>query len=72
MKPSAIRATLRKRPFRPLELVLDNGERIRVATPEILVGDDWIATMDKHGGLILIAPEAVSLIRSAGNGVRHA
>ena len=69
MRPSVIRAKLRQKPFRPLEFVLDNGEVVRIGTPEIFVAEDAVVTTDRRGHIVLISPEAVSLIRPAnGNG----
>lgn len=66
MKPEAIKKVFARRPFRPLELVLDNGERFVVAHPElVLLGKTMIALMPVGAtDPEIIAPEAVSSIHA--------
>ena len=74
MKSTVIRAKLRQKPFRPVEFVLDNGEVVRIGTPEIFVAEDAVVTTDRRGQIVLISPESISLIRPAngnGHGRRH-
>lgn len=69
MTPHVIRAKLRQRPFRPLDFVLDNGEAIRITSPEIFVAEDMVATVDRRGRAVIISPQAITMIRPA-NGAR--
>lgn len=60
-----IRRLVRQRPCKPLVFHLDNGEKQIVNHPEIIVTKMMIVSVDDHGQLIYIAPEAVSAVRYA-------
>jgi hypothetical protein len=67
MDVKEIRRATRARPFRPIELRLQDGERLVVRHPEaILVAEDLVMMVDRRGQAILIAPEAVVSIRRSG------
>lgn len=65
MSFDAIRRFVSARPFKPLVFHLDNGEKQIVNHPEIIVTGMMIVSVDDHGQLIDIAPEAVSAVRYA-------
>lgn len=71
MSPSVIKRIVSRRPWKPLELVLDNGAVIRLTSPEVLVFRDAVVTSDRRGEMVLISPEAVSLIRPANGATRR-
>jgi hypothetical protein len=62
MNVDEIRKIARRRPFKPFLLHLDNGEKYAVKHPEIVVGNELVVTVDDHGKIIMIAPEAVTLM----------
>lgn len=65
MNVNEIRRLVQQRPFKPLVFHLDNGEKQIVNHPEIIVTEMMIVSVDDHGQLIYIAPEAVSAVRYA-------
>lgn len=67
MPLDAIRRFVNARPFKLLVFHCDNGEKQLVNYPEIIVTEMMIVSVDDHGQLIYIAPEAVSAVRYAGS-----
>jgi hypothetical protein len=68
MNVDAIRRVTKKRPVRPLEFRLQDGDRFEVRHPEaVIVTDELIMTVDQDGKPAFIAPEAVVSIRRVGN-----
>ncbi len=67
MKVAELRKIFGLRPFKPLEIVLDNGLRYVVPHPEaILISDDLVACVPPgHSGPEFMAPEAISAVRPA-------
>jgi hypothetical protein len=62
MDVERIREVVRRRPFKPIVFHLENGEKHFVKHPEIVVGIEFIMTVDETGHSVLITPEAVSSI----------
>ncbi len=62
MNVEEIRKVARRRPFKPFMFHLDNGEKYAVKHPEIVVGNELVVTVDDDGKIIMIAPEAVTLM----------
>lgn len=67
MSFDAIRRFVNARPFKPLVFHLDKGEKQIVNHPKIIVTEMMIVSVDDHGQLIYIAPEAVSAVRYTGS-----
>lgn len=67
MKVSELRKIFGLRPYKPLEIVLDNGLRYVVPHPEaVLISDDLVACVPPgHSGPEFMAPEAISTVRPA-------
>ena len=65
MDVNEIRKQLRIRPFKPLEIHLDNGDRYLVTHPEVVVTDSIVVAVDEQGEAIYMAPEAISAIKLA-------
>lgn len=65
MSLDAVRRFVNARPFKPLVFHCENGEKHQVNYPEIIVTEMMIVSVDDHGQLIYIAPEAVSAVRYA-------
>ncbi len=62
MNVDEIRKIARRRPFKPFLFHLDNGEKYAVRHPEIVVGNELVVTVDDNGKIIMISPEAVTLM----------
>ncbi|MBI4566774.1 MAG: hypothetical protein HY719_00090 [Planctomycetes bacterium] len=58
-----VRKVFRKRPFRPLEIVLSSGERFRCLSPEMTIGETMMAVLDDDGGIALLDVAAITSIR---------
>lgn len=73
MNVSALRKSFAARPYRPLEIVLDNGAKLVVPHPEaIIISEELIALMPRGSKSVeIIAPEAVSQIRVASRNGRN-
>jgi len=69
MDVDEIRKFVRVRPFIPLEVHLDNGERYVVAHPQIILTDVVMVALDEKGETLYIAPEAISSIKHIRKGV---
>jgi len=67
MHSEQIRKQFAVRPFKPLEVHLDNGETYDITHPEIIVTDVIVVAVDKNGEVIYIAPEAISAIKFSNN-----
>ena len=67
MQASEIRKQFAVRPFKPIEIHLDNGEVYSITHPEVIVTDVILVAVDKHGEVVCIAPEAVSAVKYAKN-----
>ncbi|MFQ6116244.1 MAG: hypothetical protein ACE5NG_19475 [bacterium] len=65
MEVSEIRKQFEIRPFKPLEIHLDNGDKYVVTHPEIIITDSIVVAVDEDGEAIYIAPEAISAIKLA-------
>lgn len=67
MTPTRIRKLLKRRPFRPMEIILDNGSRFVVSHPEaFLVAEDCVAVITPGSlSMEFLSPSAVSHIRLA-------
>jgi hypothetical protein len=63
MQVSEIRKQLSVRPFKPIEIHLDNGETYVITHPEVIVTDIIIVAVDDNGEVVYIAPEAISAIK---------
>jgi hypothetical protein len=70
MEVSEIRKHLKVRPFKPLEIHLDNGDKYIVTHPEVIVTDSIVVAVDEHGEAIYMAPEAISAIKLAEQKIR--
>lgn len=71
MQASLIRKVLNRRPFVPLEFVLDSGEKIRLGSPEVLIGRSLIVMFDRDEHPVWFSARSVNLIRIAGKNGRH-
>jgi len=60
MTVQEIRQIVKQRPFEPFIFHLDNGERRPMKSPEIVVSNELIVSVDDKGKSILIAPETVT------------
>ncbi|MFQ5866250.1 MAG: hypothetical protein ACE5IW_13590 [bacterium] len=63
MDVSEIRKQLAVRPFKPIEIHLDNGEMYLITHPEVIVTKVIVVAVDNKGEVIYIAPEAISAIK---------
>lgn len=70
MNASVVRRLVSRRPYRPLVLHTNSGERIRVPSPEIIVTDTYLLSVDETGLPIWIDNNAIATISHArrGNG----
>jgi hypothetical protein len=68
MHTEQIRKQFAMRPYKSLEIHLDNGEMYEITHPEIIVTDMVVVAVDKNGEVIYIAPEAISAIKFSKNG----
>ncbi|NIR51098.1 hypothetical protein GWO43_21050 [candidate division KSB1 bacterium] len=67
MEVEEIRKLMTVRPFKPIEVHLDNGETFVINHPEVIVHRVLITAVDNKGELVYIAPEAISAIKPANN-----
>ncbi|MBI4616912.1 MAG: hypothetical protein HY720_25085 [Planctomycetes bacterium] len=67
MRASTLRKIFARRPYRPLEITLDNGDRFLVTHPEaILIVEQLVAIALPGEELMeLISPEAISSVGPA-------
>ncbi|MBI3099594.1 MAG: hypothetical protein HYY93_15405 [Planctomycetes bacterium] len=70
MQASLIRKVLNRRPFVPLEFVLDSGEKVRLGSPEVLIGRNLIVMFDRDEHPLWFTARSVNLIRVAGKNGR--
>jgi len=66
MTVQEIRQIVKQQPFKPFIFHLDNGERHPIKSPEIIVSNALIMSVDDKGKSILIAPETVTAIEFYG------
>ncbi|MBI4568099.1 MAG: hypothetical protein HY719_06845 [Planctomycetes bacterium] len=63
MKAEAIRIVFRTTPYRPLEIVMNNGNHHYCPSPEIFVSDIWVVLSDEFGGPLILDTDAIVEIR---------
>lgn len=63
MKTATIRTLVAHRPFRPLEVCLNNGDRYRIGSPEILLTDTDLVALDSDGDFVWVDTDAVAAIK---------
>jgi hypothetical protein len=69
MEVSEFRKFLAMRPFEPIEICLDNGQKQLITHPEVIVTDSIIVAVDANGDAIFISPQAVSAVRVPSKGI---
>lgn len=64
MQVERIRKLVKRRPFRPLELLADGGEKLLIIHPEqVIVGKELIVAVQPDGEIDFIDAENVSKVR---------
>jgi hypothetical protein len=64
MNVNAIKKAMAARPFRPIELRLQDGDRIVIRHPEnVWVSPDWVVTLDEENRTVFINPDGLVSIR---------
>ncbi|MBI4568100.1 MAG: hypothetical protein HY719_06850 [Planctomycetes bacterium] len=63
MKAKTIRETFRKTPFRPIEVVMNNGNHYHCPSPEIMVTAEWVCLSDELGGPLILDTDSIAEIR---------
>ncbi|MBI4568528.1 MAG: hypothetical protein HY719_09020 [Planctomycetes bacterium] len=63
MNVNVIRELFRRKPFVPLEIILDNGLRHRCPSPEVLISPHFVVWVSAEGHPIIIEPDAISEVR---------
>ncbi|MCR4314752.1 MAG: hypothetical protein NUW37_00235 [Planctomycetes bacterium] len=65
MKADDLRKAFRTKPYRPLDIVMNSGDRYRCPSPEIVIGESLVAVLESDGRIALLDLESIAAVEQS-------